>query len=330
MLYAKALLPKAQEAKALGASSTLSNAMPFMPTSNASSSMKISPRHCMAYNKLTKWQPALVAVIHPCYIQTLSLTLQLGMMVTKEFPFSPLGIVHIANQIKVTHLPSQSDELHLSTSFGDVYFHKRGWLFEVVTTAYVNGKNEPAVIATSFYLARCRHKRSFVNNDVKPTPNWITRAFTHDASLGNKQQTEPLSAPRGLMLSQTPLSFNANIGRKYARISGDYNPIHLHALSAALFGFKKAIAHGMYSKALVLSNIADDVGFYRHSFMIDTVFTKPLALPCDGLLSKINNADRHINFTLAPQKKANVANAHTQQSHKKQACDNFLSGELKL
>ncbi|MDQ9817487.1 MaoC/PaaZ C-terminal domain-containing protein, partial [Acinetobacter bereziniae] len=40
-----------------------------------------------------------------------------------------------------------------------------------------------------------------------------------------------------------------NTGRRYAKVSGDFNLIHIHAITAKAFGFKQAIAHGMWSKA---------------------------------------------------------------------------------
>src|SRR5205085_8997769 len=42
-------------------------------------------------------------------------------------------------------------------------------------------------------------------------------------------------------------------GRRYASVSGDINPIHMHALSARLFGFPAPIAHGMWLKARCLA-----------------------------------------------------------------------------
>ena len=41
-------------------------------------------------------------------------------------------------------------------------------------------------------------------------------------------------------------------GRAYAAVSGDWNPIHLHALTARPLGFPTAIAHGMYTYARVM------------------------------------------------------------------------------
>jgi len=46
-----------------------------------------------------------------------------------------------------------------------------------------------------------------------------------------------------------------NIGRRYAKVTGDYNPIHVSSLVAKLFGFNRAIAHGMWSLARVLPEL---------------------------------------------------------------------------
>ena len=44
-----------------------------------------------------------------------------------------------------------------------------------------------------------------------------------------------------------------DIGRRYAAVSGDRNPIHLAGFAAKAFGFKSAIAHGMWVKARTLA-----------------------------------------------------------------------------
>ncbi|MGY1583718.1 MaoC family dehydratase [Streptomyces sp. MN13] len=43
------------------------------------------------------------------------------------------------------------------------------------------------------------------------------------------------------------------LGRRYAAASGDRNPIHLHPLTARVFGFPRPIAHGMWSVARCLA-----------------------------------------------------------------------------
>jgi acyl dehydratase len=46
----------------------------------------------------------------------------------------------------------------------------------------------------------------------------------------------------------------AGLGRRYGIISGDVNPIHMSDLTAKAFGFPRAIAHGMWSLARLVSD----------------------------------------------------------------------------
>lgn len=167
-LYLKAALHKPRVCESL---SNENDAGMNMPDLSISRQFRISPQHCDAYNNISHWHPPLAALIHPCYIQTLSLAQQLEMMVHKEFPFAPMGMVHVANQICVKHLPSQSDSLRINTAFGDVFYHKRGWLFEVITTASCDNMDEPAVRATSFYLARQKHTNDKLRTSLKTPPS---------------------------------------------------------------------------------------------------------------------------------------------------------------
>jgi hypothetical protein len=63
-------------------------------------------------------------------------------------------------------------------------------------------------------------------------------------------------------------------GRRYAAVSGDHNPIHLHGLAAKAFGFPWAIAHGMWTKARCLAALR-----VPDAFEIDVKFRKPVLLP---------------------------------------------------
>jgi hypothetical protein len=66
-----------------------------------------------------------------------------------------------------------------------------------------------------------------------------------------------------------------DVGRRYARVSGDVNPIHLHALGARLFGFHGAIAHGMWTKARCLAALQSRL---PDALTADVAFQKPLPL----------------------------------------------------
>ena len=65
-----------------------------------------------------------------------------------------------------------------------------------------------------------------------------------------------------------------DLGRRYASVSGDHNPIHLHALSAKALGFPRAIAHGMWTKARCLASLR-----LPDAFAVDVQFKQPILLP---------------------------------------------------
>ena len=67
----------------------------------------------------------------------------------------------------------------------------------------------------------------------------------------------------------------ANLGRRYAAASGDWNPIHITAASARLFGFRRAIVHGMWSLARCVAEL--DPG--GDAVTIEAAFKLPVLLP---------------------------------------------------
>jgi acyl dehydratase len=69
---------------------------------------------------------------------------------------------------------------------------------------------------------------------------------------------------------------DAGTGRRYAAVSGDVNPIHLHPLTARAFGFPRAIAHGMWTAGRALSALQ---GRLPAALTYDVAFGKPLLLP---------------------------------------------------
>ena len=73
-----------------------------------------------------------------------------------------------------------------------------------------------------------------------------------------------------------------DVGRRYGAVSGDRNPIHLRPLTARLFGFPRAIAHGMWVKAAALAMVSDQL---PPAFTVDARFKLPMLLPATAALS---------------------------------------------
>lgn len=78
-------------------------------------------------------------------------------------------------------------------------------------------------------------------------------------------------------------------GRQYARVSGDWNPIHTTALTAKLFGFKRAIAHGMWTLARALGELDEDLP--TENVGVTASFRRPVFLPSRVLFESGDRGD---------------------------------------
>ena len=114
-------------------------------------------------------------------------------------------------------------------------------------------------------------------------PVWTSRStyLSRGASLPDlSPQITPVPAvpPQAEHLSErqgATWRVGKDVGRRYARVSGDVNPIHLHPLGARLFGFRRAIAHGMWTKARCLAALEARL---PDALTVDVAFQKPLPL----------------------------------------------------
>ncbi len=67
-----------------------------------------------------------------------------------------------------------------------------------------------------------------------------------------------------------------DLGRRYAAVSGDRNPIHLYPLTARVLGFKRQIAHGMWSAARCVAALENRL---PDAVTVEVAFKKPIFLP---------------------------------------------------
>jgi acyl dehydratase len=203
-----------------------------------------------AYNRVCGFR--LGATLPPTYPHVLAFPQQLALMTDPTFPFSTAGLVHIRNAATVHRRLPLDRPLALTVSVGPVTAHSRGAQVELITE--VCQDDEVAWTSTSTYLSR---------SAAAPGDKAVTRASPSDGA------TPPVFTAA---MWRVP----ADIGRRYAKVSGDFNPIHLHPLTARLFGFPRAIAHGMWVKAHALAALE---GRLPESYCVDVTFRKPLTIP---------------------------------------------------
>ena len=89
---------------------------------------------------------------------------------------------------------------------------------------------------------------------------------------------------------RSALELSSDLGRRYAPIAGDYNPIHLYPITAKLFGFKKPIIHGMWTVAHLLSRSVPRLELTQVGRM-SVRFKRPLSLPLSSTCSVQNYED---------------------------------------
>ncbi len=204
------------------------------------------------------------------YPHMLASGMHLAMLSSSAFPISVLGLVHVGNRIVRERAIDAAESLALHSWIEGHRDTERGQEFDLETEGLVDG----AVIwrETCTFLARRRGKPA-----TRPVAD---RARQFDG--GGPVRSSSFAAPAGL-------------GRRYASVSGDYNPIHLADLAARPFGFRKAIAHGMWSLARCASELDEIDASGRTS--LDVVFRLPVYLPAWVILESCA-ADGGIAFAL--------------------------------
>ena len=190
-------------------------------------------------------------VVPGTYPHVLAFPMHLRLMTDRSFPFAALGLVHIANRIDVL-APIRIDSLlAFSLRAEDLRPHPRGTQFDLVVEATL--EDRPAWRSRSTYLRRGKGEG--------------------EGSGAGDAAADPEDPP---LTTSAIWRVPGDIGRRYAGVSGDRNPIHMHPLSARAFGFPTAIAHGMWSKARCLAAFE---GRLPDAYSVAVEFRSPLRIP---------------------------------------------------
>ncbi|WP_210503782.1 MaoC/PaaZ C-terminal domain-containing protein [Nocardioides xinjiangensis] len=186
-------------------------------------------------------------VVPLTYPHMLAFPLHMAIMGDPAFPYPAIGMVHVENAITAHRAIGVGESLDVTTSVGAPRPHAKGVLLDFVTAAVAGG--ETVWESTSTYLRRGR------SVDGDPAPG-----------------TEVLDPPVGGVEWRLP----ADLGRTYAAVSGDANPIHLYPVTARALGFRRQIAHGMWTKARSIAAIENRL---PAAVTAEVAFRKPVFLP---------------------------------------------------
>ena len=198
------------------------------------------------------------------YPHILAFPLQLALMTDKQFPFPALGLVHIANRITQHRPIGISERLGLKVWAGPLQPHPRGRQFTL-------------------------HSQAKVGDELvwEEASTILKRGGGGDSSKGKGENDRQRPSAEELPATAT-WRLGGDLGRRYGSVSGDLNPIHIHPLSARLFGFPTAIAHGMWTKARCLAALDPRL---PERFSVEVAFRKPILLPATVQFAELAAAD---------------------------------------
>jgi acyl dehydratase len=197
------------------------------------------PSHVADYARVCGFR--LREELPPTYPHVLAFPLHMRLMTDGSFPFVAVGLVHVANRIRLRRPLRAGEELGLSVRPKEVDERT----FAIVTEVRADGELAWEEESTMFRPGGGHPPRRLGDGDAE-------LAFVSEWRLPG------------------------DLGRRYASVSGDRNPIHMHPLTAKPFGFPSTIAHGMWTKARCLAALESSL---PEAYEVAVEFHKPLLLP---------------------------------------------------
>lgn len=231
-------------AKAVATSAGRGGALPDLEVVRPD--VKVDPDALAAYDRVCGFP--LRDELPSTYLHVLTFPLQVALFADRSYPYPLTGSVHLSNRI-VQHRPvGVREPLRLSVRATGATPHRRGATVDI--EGQVHAGDELVWEGSSTYLYRGQK----AEGQVPP------------------KAEQPQAVDGTGALWRLP----AGLGRRYAAVSGDVNPIHMSRLGAKALGFPTTIAHGMWSAARMLAAVENRVS---PAYAFDVAFGKPVLLP---------------------------------------------------
>jgi acyl dehydratase len=223
-----------------------------LPEQGVRCRVSVNPKAVAAYRKVCGFADS--AVLPATYPHILAFGLQMQLLTDTKFPFPLLGLVHLSNRIRIHRPLGGVSDLSIGVHAQNLKPHAKGATFDIITT--VEDSLGLLWEAESRMLCRGVKLEGTSTDEAQPSPTQVSELTRWKAP--------------------------ADIGRRYARVSGDYNPIHLSAFTAKLFGFPQAIAHGLWNTARTLAALSEHLPAANIEIRVE--FKKPVRLPSEVTL----------------------------------------------
>lgn len=205
------------------------------------------------------------------FVHVLAFPVATALMVRDDFPLPLLGLVHVANRVEQRRPLRLGQELDVRSWATGLRAHRSGTQVDLVSEVAADGVTAWRGVST--YLAKGVRAAGSAAPASEPG-SAPADADGNGSGFGTDEATDRRSFEPPVPTASWRLP--ADTGRRYAAVSGDVNPIHLWAPAARAFGFRGAIAHGMFTAARALAAVGAVRG---ESFTWSVDFAAPVVLP---------------------------------------------------
>jgi acyl dehydratase len=205
------------------------------------------------------------------YPHVLAMPIHVALLTHPKFVVRLMGLIHVANEIHQAR-PMPADGSYRIRSW--IEGHRdgdRGHEFDLYTE--FDDATGIAWHEKSTLLARRAAGRGQAARSARQTLRY--------------EKPQDSDAP-----AVAEIGASRSVGRRYGWLSGDLNPIHLGDRGARLFGFERAVAHGMWSMARALAALGP--GPLTPPVRVHVEFKLPLFLPSTARLEHWPRDGRHV------------------------------------
>ena len=210
----------------------------------------LDPSSVARYSAMCGFEPSTgLPVTFP---HVLAMPLHLKIFALRAFPLRPMGLIHLSNSIQSPGALAAGMRVDIAVAARNYQRTDAGVTFDMDTEITSGG--QLLWRETCVFLARW--------------PDSMARS-------GARPPRPPKAPKDSTVLAE--LDVTRQTAWDYARVSSDFNPIHLSDRAARFFGLRGSISHGMWSLARSLAEAP--IAAIPHGAVIGTQFLSPVQLP---------------------------------------------------
>lgn len=231
--------------------------------------VRASRRHLDRYREVCGFtDDGLLPIAYP---HVVAMPLQYAILTHPRFVVRIMGLIHVANEIRQARPLSADRPFSLRTWIEGHRAVDRGHEFDLYTS--VEDAEGTAWQERSTLLARRP-------SSGKPAARSARQALRYEKPGASDA------------VAQAEIDVPRAVGRRYGWLSGDLNPIHLADRGARMFGFDRAVAHGMWSMARTLAALGP--GALAPPVQAHVEFKFPLFMPSVARLEHWAHESRRV------------------------------------